>query len=273
MDIDINATETVDTIVNNIWVQRLFWSCVVILVCILLYFIISRIIASREKKRSKIFSNKKSKTYLKMLRSVTGYVLMAVAVLAILQIFGIDTSSMLTGIGIIGIIVGFAVQDALKDIIKGFDILSDDYYNVGDIVKYGENTGKILSVGLKTTKMQDIMTGNIVSVSNRNIDQVEVVSGDIYLTIPLPYDLPVKKAEEILRTATAKIRRQDDVKSAEMYGLTSLGDSAMNYLIGVTTDPSLKLRIRRKALHTIVTTLEEDKIHIPYPQLDIHNKK
>ena len=270
----LDGTNTFENIINNIWVQRLFWSCIVILVAIVVYFITSRIISVKEKRRSKIFNNKKNKTYLKMFRSVSGYVIVIMAVLAILQIFGVNTSSMLAGVGLIGLIVGFAVQDALKDIIKGLDILSDNYYNVGDIIKFNEiESGKVLSVGLKTTKVEDIYTGNIASIANRNIDQVAVVSGDIYITIPLPYELPVKKAEEVLRIAITKIKKQTDVKSAELYGLTSLGESAKNYLIGVTTDPILKFGVRRKALRTIVTTLEENKIEIPYPQLDIHNKK
>lgn len=262
-----------DDIINNVWIQRLFWSCIVIIVSIGIYFGISWFIARKEKKSSRLFNNKRNRTYLKMLRSVTGYVIMILAVLSILQIFGIDTSSVLASVGIIGIVIGFAVQDALKDIIKGFDIISDDYYNVGDIIKYGELTGKVLTIGLKTTKAQDIMTGNIVSISNRNIDQVEVVSGDVYLTIPLPYELSVKKAEKILDEAVKKIAKSEDVKSINLYGLNKLNDSSMDYLIGLTTDPSIKLSVRRKALHIIMDTLEEHKISIPYHQLDIHNKK
>ena len=270
----VDTTNTIDNIINNIWIQRLFWSCIVILVAILVYFIISRIISAKEKRRSKIFNNKKNKTYLKMLRSVSGYIIVIMTILAILQIFGINTSSMLAGVGLIGLVVGFAVQDALKDIIKGFDILSDDYYNVGDYIKYKEiEFGKVLSVGLKTTKVEDIYTGNIVSIANRNIEEVAVVSGDIYLTIPLPYELSVERAESILKEATKKISKLDNVTSVELYGLTSLGDSAKNYLVGLTCDPSFKLGTRRAALHTIVTTLESHKISIPYPQLDIHTKK
>lgn len=263
----------IDKIINNVWVQRLFWSCIVIVISIAAYFVISWFIAKKEKKNSKLFSSKRNKTYLKMLRSVAGYVIMILAVLSILQVFGINTSSMLAGVGLISLIIGFAVQDALKDIIKGFDIISDEYYNVGDIIKYGELTGKVLTIGLKTTKVQDILTGNIVSISNRNIDQVEVVSGDVYLTIPLPYELPVKKAEKILNEATKKIAKFEEVKSVNLYGLNKLSDSSMDYLIGLTTDANAKLSVRRKALHAVVTTLEDNKISIPYQQLDVHTKR
>ena len=209
-----------------------------------------------------------------MLKSITGYVLVILTGLAILRIFGVDTSSMLAGVGVIGLILGFAIQDALKDIIKGFDIISDNYYRVGDYIKYGDiEFGKVLSVGLKTTRIEDIMTGSIVSIANRNIDQVAVISGDIYLTIPLPYETPVDKAEAVLTEAMKTVAKNPDVKSADYYGLTKLNDSSMDYFVALTCDPGDKLRLRRFALRTIVTTLAEHKIHIPYSQLDIHTKK
>ena len=180
---------------------------------------------------------------------------------------------MLAGIGIVGIVIGFAIQDALKDIIKGFDIVSDNYYNVGDVIKFGEITGKVIAVGLKTTRLEDVATGNIVSIANRNIDQAEIVSDAIYLNIPLPYDLPVESAEKVLRAAIDKISKQHDVKRAELLGLNKLNDSSMDYLVRVNCDPTLKLSVRRSALRTITTTLEDNKISIPYPQLDIHTYK
>lgn len=267
--------ETVESLFNNAWIERLFWSAVAILVSVLIYCVVSKIISYKEKKNSRVFSEKKNKTYLRMLKSITRYVLIILTCLTILQIFGVDTSSLLAGVGVIGLIVGFAIQDALKDIIKGFDIISDNYYRVGDYIKYGDiEFGKVLSVGLKTTKIEDVMTGNIVSIANRNIDQVAVVSGDIYLTIPIPYEIPIEKADKAFNAALKEVQKDDGVKSVTFYGLTRLNDSSMNYLVGVIcNNPGDKLRIRRFALRKIIKTLEEHKISIPYPQLDVHTKK
>ena len=77
---------------------------------------------------------------------------------------------MLAGVGIVSVIIGLAIQDALKDIIRGFSILSEEYFSVGDVVTYGDITGKVLVLGLKTTKIKDISTENIISIANRNIE-------------------------------------------------------------------------------------------------------
>ena len=75
--------------------------------------------SSNAVKTPKIFDAKKRKTYLRMLRSVIVATLCIIIALIVLQLFGINVSSMLAGVGIVSIVVGFALQDALKDIIRG----------------------------------------------------------------------------------------------------------------------------------------------------------
>ena len=168
-------------ILENTWVQRGIWSLAVVLFSGITYRIISKFLSKKETKNSKILSDKKNKTFIRMLKSIIGYILTIITVLMVLQIYGVDVSSMLAGVGIVSIIIGLALQDALKDIFRGFDIVTDDYYDIGDIIKFGENTGKVLSISLRTTKIQDISSLNIVSIANRNISQVEVVSEAIFI--------------------------------------------------------------------------------------------
>ena len=259
-------------ILENIWVQRAFWSLIVIFVCILIYSIISRVISSYEKKNARIFSNKKNHTYIKMFRSIIRYILIIAAFLIILDIFNVDTNSMLAGAGILGVIVGFAAQDALKDVIKGFDILSDNYYSVGDIISFKGQLLKVLVVGIKTTKAKDILTENVVSIANRNIEQVEVVSGNIIIDVPLPYELSTKKAESILNEALKKIEESDDIESTKILGLDNFGDSALVYKVKLVSTPEKKTQARRAALQTIIDTLASHKLSVPYTQLDLHQK-
>jgi small conductance mechanosensitive channel len=152
------------------------------------------------------------------------------------------------------------------------DIISDNYNAVGDIIKFNGQTGKVLSVGLKTTKIQDVLSGNIVSIANRNIELVEVISGDILIDIPLPYELSIKKAEAVLKEIVTKVEKDPAITLAQILGLTTLGESALIYKIKLASTPEQKGQARRDALKTIVETLEAHKISIPYNQLDVHQK-
>lgn len=265
--------ESFEKLINNIWIQRIIWSIIVILVSLLFYTLFSRFVSNREKKDAKLFGNKKNRTLLKMLRSVVRYCLIVLAALFILQIFGVNVSSMLAGVGIVGITIGFAIQDALKDIIRGLDIVSDNYYSVGDVVKYGDIVGKVLLVGIKTTKIQDLSSMNTVSIANRNIDQVELVSNAIYIDIPLPYELKIAKAETVINQMLSDIKKLPDVTNASYLGLNNFNSSSLDYLIEIDCDPALKRPVRRAALGLIVKTMESHGITVPYQQIDLHNKK
>ena len=261
-----------ENIINNIWIQRLFWSALVVLISFLIYRIVSKILAKKEQKSSKILSTKKNKTLIRMFKSIVAGALSIITVLTVLEIFGINVTSMLAGVGIAGIIIGVALQDSLKDIIRGFVIISDNYYEMGDVIKFGENVGVVESVSLLTTKIRDINTQNTVSIANRNIDKVEVDPGYIYIQVPFSYDVKVSQAESALEAIVKELQRHKDITNVKYQGLNKIGSSSLDYQIVITTDPTSRLQIRRDALRVIVTTLESLHLSIPYEQLDIHSK-
>ena len=156
---------------------KIIHSAIVIIVSFIIYRIIIHFFMKGEK-NSKINRklNNKSRTYLRLTHSIIRYIFIILTLLIVLQINGINVSSMLAGVGIASAIIGLAVQDALKDIIRGFSILSDDYFQVGDVVEYEDIVGKVIVVGLKTTKIKDISSENVVSIANRNIEQIQIVS-------------------------------------------------------------------------------------------------
>lgn len=223
-------------------------------------------------KPSKRIFDKRKQTYMRMLKSIICTVLVVVLILIILQLFGVNVSSMLAGVGIVSLVVGFALQDALKDVIRGLEIISSDYYDIGDLIKFGDNHGKVQSITLRTTKIQDINTMNIVSIANRNIDKVEVDTGYIFIKVPLPYELKIEKADQIMKEITKKLEKTELLLSSSYKGLSTLGESSLDYQLVVTCEPMDRLQARRNALHVIIETLEENKISVPYTQLDLHNK-
>lgn len=216
--------------------------------------------------------NNKSKTYLRLINNILRYIFIILTILILLQTNGIDVSSMLAGVGIVSVIVGLAIQDALKDIIRGFSILSEEYFSVGDIVTYGNITGKVLVLGLKTTKIRDIATENVISIANRNIEQIQIVSNSLFVDFPMPYEVSVEKAESVIEEIINHIEKIEDVESVKYLGVSKLADSSINYLIKIICPPERKLQIKRDSLSYILKTLAKHRIDVPYNQLDIHQR-
>ena len=179
---------------------------------------------------------------------------------------------MLAGVGIASVIVGFAVQDVLKDIIKGIDIISDKYFQVGDVIRYNEIEGKVINIGIKTTKVETLKNKSIISIANRNIEQVEVVSDLIYINIPMPYEVSVETAETVVNDMISNIAENRNVNECKYKGVNNLGDSSIEYFIEISCKPDFKLQVRRDALRTILLELNRNGIEVPYKQIDVHQK-
>lgn len=259
--------ENIQKLLNN----NIFKSCIVILVTIFIYEMLNRLIFKKAKGKDSKLSNR-NKTYVKVFSSFIRYALIIIDLFTILQINGINVESILAGAGIIGIIVGFAVQDALKDIIRGMTILTDRYFQVGDVVQYGDIMGKVISTGLNTTKIEDLKTFNIISVANRNIEQIQVVSDSIDVMVPLSYKLPISRAEEVVAEIVEQIKLIPDVKKCEYRGVANFKESNIDYMINVRVEPSIRRPITRQVYGIILKILEKNNLEIPYNQIDIHQK-
>ena len=54
----------------------------------------------------------------------------------LLNLYGVNTTSLIAGLGIAGVALAFGLQEALKDIVSGIGIIMDNYFVVGDVVDY-----------------------------------------------------------------------------------------------------------------------------------------
>lgn len=263
-----------EDIINNPWFEKGIKVAITIVISLIIYSIVAGIIKKYSKSsKFESLAGQRATTYLRLARSINRYLFILLTFLIILQILEINITSIIAGVGLLGAVFGLAMQDFLKDIIRGSSILSDDYFKVGDIVKYKDIEGKVIILGLKTTKIEDIKTGNTISIANRNIDEIEVVSNFIYINVPLPYELKVKKAEKILDSAITNIKKLDNIEDVNYKGTNELAESSINYLLQIKCNPKNKLQVRRNVIREILLTLEDNNVSVPYNQLDIHNKK
>lgn len=254
---------------KNVFNSKLYFSLIIVAISIIIYIILNSLINRLISKRS--LSDKKL-TYAKLLKNLSKYVLLIVDLLYILHIYGINVTSIAAGLGIITIVITLSLQDALKDIIMGFNLIIDDYFNVGDVVKIDNITGKVLEIGFKTTKIKDIYTNNIYIVANRNLSSATIVSDWLDIDIPIPYECKVVDVEKVIEEINNRIKDIKKVKDVEYKGLNEFGDSAIYYKIRVFVDAENKPQVGRDARRIIKLELDRNNIDIPYQQIDIHRK-
>ena len=250
--------------------KELIISVIIIILGILIYFIIKSIINRILDKRK--YVSKKKKTYLKLFNSIFKYLIMAIVVITVLQVNGINVSSIIAGLGIVSLIAGFALQDALKDIIMGFNIIVDEYYSIGDVIKIDNIEGKVLEVGLKSTKMKDINTNNIFIIANRNISKSHIISTQFDIDIPVPYNEKITRIENIIDDIIKQIKGMKNITDVEYRGLNKFGDSAIYYKIRMYAKAEYQPQLKRDINRIVKLEFDRNNIDIPFMQIDIHNK-
>lgn len=223
------------------------------------------------------FDSRKVSTIRSILCNLIKYVVWIIAVLSILSVFGVNTAAIITGLGVASLVIGLAFQDILKDVLVGVSILFESWFAVGDLVKIGGFEGTVVSLGLKTTRLQ-AFTGEMKMISNRNISEVINYSMDKTLAvvdIAVSYESKIDKVEKILMLTAATIK--DKIPSLtseiELLGIQELSDSAVVFRLVGKCKPAKHYEVQRQMKKEFKNALDKNGIKIPYPQIEVHNEK
>ena len=163
--------EFVDIMVDFLVSKRFYGPIIAILGGLLIYNIFKSIIVKIKSRRSKKKNHKKEETVLNLIRNIVKYIIMVIVSLIILEIYGVNTTSIIASLSVVGVVIGLAFQDTLKNMLSGIIIIFDNRYNVGDVVEINGFIGEVVSLGLQTTKIQ-AYTGEMFTILNSNISTV-----------------------------------------------------------------------------------------------------
>lgn len=151
----------------------------------------------------------KAKTIFYFINSLLKWIVIIGAVLWILAVWGVNPTTLLAGAGILALVVGLGAQSLIADVIAGIFIVLEGKYVVGDIVVIDGWRGKIISIGIRTTELQDI-GGNIKIVNNSEIKSVinqTKLQSMATCTINISSAEPLEKVEKIIKDALPEIKQ------------------------------------------------------------------
>jgi small-conductance mechanosensitive channel len=92
---------------------------------------------------------------LPLVRSVGKIIIVLIALVLVLQMWGVEVGALVASVGVLGIILGFAFQDTMKNIFGGITLSMDQSISKGDVIKLdtGE-TGEVLETNFRSTKIK-----------------------------------------------------------------------------------------------------------------------
>lgn len=211
-------------------------------------------------------------TLLRVSMDVFRFLYAAGTILLMLQVNGVNVTSVFAGLGILSAVVGLALQDALKDMIMSFHIMTDHFFVVGDVVRYQNIEGVVIGFTTRTTIIRSIYDNTVTSVCNRNISEITRMppSTLVDIDVPLSYAEDPQTVHAVLRTICARIDRLDGIDQCIYKGAQSFESSAILYKVRFFCPPETKPDRTRDALREIQDGLAEAGLQIPYNQYDIH---
>ena len=235
----------------------------------LLYTIIKFILLSIGKKGDR------ARTVTELLISTVRYLAVIAALVWGLSILGVNTTAVLAGIGIIGLIIGFGAQSLIEDIITGAFIIFENQYSVGDIIILDDFRGTVRSIGVRTTVIEDA-GGNLKVVNNSDIRNFQNRSRNNSVALCLvsvAYSTDLRKLEALLKEALPKLKEEhpDLYLTAPRYlGVDALADSGVNLKFAVDVTEQNVFGAQRMLARDLKILFDEKGVEIPFPQVVVH---
>ncbi len=207
-------------------------------------------------------------------------VIFMVATIAVLNLFGIDPTMLVAGMGIMGLVIAFAAQDTLGNFISGMFLLTDRPFKVGDLVLM-ENGDycRVENIGMRSTKLYNTFDHDMIILPNSKIANEKVINltepdnkMKVKVTIGIDYKADIHKAKAImLEVATAHKDVMQEEGSAPFVRLVEFGDSAINLkLYTWVFHLDDQWRVGGEMREEIFRRYCEEGIDIPFPQRVVH---
>lgn len=187
---------------------------------------------------------------------------------------GVNTGPLLAGIGVVGFVVGFALQDTLGNFASGVMILLYRPFDVGDVITAAGETGKVHDMSLVSTTMMTpdnqkliVPNSSIWGGTIRNITALD--SRRVDLVIGVGYDDDLDRAQEILMEVISshELVFKDPAPAVKV---SNLGDSSVDFVVRPWCKTSDYWDVLWDLTKTIKQRLDKEGISIPYPQRDLH---
>jgi len=254
----------------NVYGDVTLLDLVVIIVTMAVAVIIAKVVALNLRKT---LSDKLKKDELEILIKIVYVVIIGVAFITVLPVLGLELSGLLVAGGIAGIVIGFASQSVVSNLISGLFLMTERPIKIGDAVKIGDVSGIVEDVHIMSTIIrtfdgvyvrmpnESVFTSNIMNYMANPARRFEYVVG-------IRYSDDAEKAIQIIKEIIDE-HPLTLVKPPPQIFVDNLGDNSVNIIVRIWAPSSHWYSVKMELLWKIKKTLEENGIEIPFPQRTI----
>ena len=238
--------------------------------------IVGRIAAgwSRRGVRRVLERSKMDETLVPFLSSLAYYLIIALVIIAALQLLGLQTIPLFAVLGAVALAVGLALQNTLSDVASGAMLLAFRPFSVGHYVEIGGTEGTVDGIALFRTTLNTPDNVRIIMPNSSVWGQMikNYAANDtrrIDLLIGVSYDDDLSKVKDIIEQVMA----EDDrilAEPAPVVAVHELADSSVNLVVRPWCKREDYWNVRWDITQRVKEELEAQGCSIPLPQHDVH---
>jgi MscS family membrane protein len=201
------------------------------------------------------------------------------AVFFILGILGFNMTTALAGLGIGGLAIGFGAQKTIENLFGGVSVLGDEVIRVGDVCRFGDRTGTVEDIGLRSTRVRTeertllaIPNGTVATINVENLSRRDKI---LFKTV---LGLRSETSPDHLRYVLSEIRRvlyshpRIETKTVRVR-LTELASSSINVELlcyVLTQDFNEFAAVREDLLLRIMHLVEDSGTGLAFPSQTLY---
>src|SRR5271166_3510626 len=146
-----------------------------------------------------------------VMQRLTRVVMLIIAVIAALALFGFNMKTAIAGLGIGGLAIALAAQKSLENLVGGVSLLMDKAVQVGDFCQIGDQVGTVEDVGLRSLKLRTL-DQNLLVVPNGSLAQMQFqnMARRTKLLINQTFSLRIETQAEQLRFVLDRVQNMLD---------------------------------------------------------------
>jgi len=202
------------------------------------------------------------------------YAMLGIGLFIILDVLNLDkaVTSLLAGVGVVGLALGFAFQDIAANFVSGVILAFRKPFLIDDVIQLGDLMGEVTRTNLRVTVVRTFQ-GQEVYVPNKDVLSNSITNYSVLkerridLAVGVSYGDNLKKVRDLvldtLNNLEGVIRKEDMIFTYTEFGSSSI-NFEIKFWISYPTNPSY-LEMRSKAIIAIKDAFDEADITIPFP--------
>ena len=277
----LGAYAAVSINVSNDSVNRFFKILIILIICWCLVGYLSNNMFIKLHFGDDV-SESMNTTAVKFLSNIMKIVIIAFAVVMVISELGYNINGLLTGLGVGGLAISLAAQDAVGNLISGFIIIFDKPFKVGDLIETPTVKGFVEEVTMRSTKIRNL-DDSVITVPNSTLTKEAITNISmmdkrrIKLNFGLIYSTPNDVLEKVRKEIEDYINENKDILPEPCrIHFREFADSSLNFEVicyTQTSDMDEYLNISNDLNLAIKRIVEANNTDFAYPTSTVYLQK